>query len=100
MGATAAGVTFIASLIVALAVAYRPLGDYMYRVVTSAKHWRVERGVYRLVRVNAHSEHSWGIYARGVLVFLAVCVLFLLAFQRLQNHLWLSLVFPPVDPDG
>jgi K+-transporting ATPase ATPase A chain len=37
MGATAAGVAFIASLIVALAVAYRPLGDYMYRVVTSAK---------------------------------------------------------------
>ena len=100
MGATAAGVTFIASLIVALAVAYRPLGDYMYRVVTSAKHWRVERGIYRLVGVNPDSEQSWGIYARSVLAFSAVSVLFLYAFQRLQNHLWLSLGFPPVDPDG
>jgi K+-transporting ATPase ATPase A chain len=100
MGATAAGVTFIASLIVALAVAYRPLGDYMYRVVTSAKHWRVERGIYRLVGVNPDSEQSWGIYARSVLGFSAVSVLFLYAFQRLQNHLWLSLGFPPVDPDG
>ena len=100
MGATAAGVTFIASLIVALAVAYRPLGDYMYRVVTSAKHWRVERGIYRLVGVNPDSEQSWGVYARSVLAFSAVSVLFLYAFQRLQNHLWLSLGFPPVDPDG
>jgi potassium-transporting ATPase potassium-binding subunit len=100
MGATAAGVTFIASLIVALAVAYRPLGDYMYRVVTSAKHWRVERGIYRLVGVNPDSEQSWSIYARSVLGFSAVSVLFLYAFQRLQNHLWLSLGFPPVDPDG
>jgi potassium-transporting ATPase potassium-binding subunit len=100
MGTTTAGVTFIASLIVALAVAYRPLGDYMYRVVTSAKHWRVERGIYRLVGVNPASEQSWGIYARSVLAFSAVSVLFLYAFQRLQNHLWLSLGFPPVDPDG
>ena len=100
MGATAAGVTFIASLIVALAVAYLPLGDYMYRVVTSAKHWRVERGIYRLVGVNPDSEQSWGVYARSVLAFSAVSVLFLYAFQRLQNHLWLSLGFPPVDPDG
>jgi K+-transporting ATPase ATPase A chain len=100
MGAGIAGVAFIASLIVALAVAYRPLGDYMYRVVTSAKHWRVERGIYRLVGVNPDSEQSWGIYARSVLGFSAVSVLFLYAFQRLQNHLWLSLGFPPVDADG
>ena len=100
MGATTAGVTFIASLIVALAVAHRPLGDYMYRVVTSAKHWRVEHGIYRLVGVNPDSEQSWGVYARSVLAFSAVSVLSLYAFQRLQNHLWLSLGFPPVDPDG
>jgi K+-transporting ATPase ATPase A chain len=100
MGAATAGVAFIASLIVALALAYRPLGDYMYRVVTSAKHWRVERGVYRLVGVSPDSGQSWGVYARSVLAFSAVSVLFLYAFQRLQNHLWLSLGFPPMDPDG
>jgi potassium-transporting ATPase potassium-binding subunit len=100
MSTTIAGVLFIGSLILALAVVYRPLGDYMYRAVAGARHWRVERGVYRLVGVNPDSEQSWGIYARSVLAFSAVSVLFLYAFQRLQNHLWLSLGFPPVDPDG
>ena len=33
MSSTAAGVLFIVSLVVALALAYRPFGDYMYRVV-------------------------------------------------------------------
>jgi K+-transporting ATPase ATPase A chain len=99
MGTTTAGIVFIASLIVALAVAYRPLGDYMYRVVTSPRHLRVERGIYRAVGVNPDGEQSWGIYARSVLAFSAVSVLFLYAFQRLQNHLWLSLGFPAVKVD-
>ena len=36
------GWVFIASLVVALAVAYRPVGDYMYRVLTTTKHLRAE----------------------------------------------------------
>jgi K+-transporting ATPase ATPase A chain len=97
---TTAGVAFIASLVIALALAYRPLGDYMYRVVTSTRHLRMERVVYRLVGVNPNGEQSWTVYARGVLAFSAVSVLFLYAFLRLQNHLWLSLGFPPVNPAG
>ena len=93
MGATAAGATFIASLIVALAVAYRPLGDYMYRAITATKHWRAERLIYRAVGVNPDGEQTWGVYARSVLAFSAVSILFLYLFQRLQNHLWLSLGF-------
>jgi K+-transporting ATPase ATPase A chain len=99
MSATGAGALFVASLLVALAVAYRPLGDYMYRVFTAHRHWRVERAIYRLVGVNPDGEQTWGVYARGVLAFSAVSVLFLYAFQRLQSHLWLSLGLPAVRSD-
>ena len=99
MSATTAGVVFILSLLAALVVVYRPLGDYLVRVVTPSRHSRVERGVYRLVGVNPDGEQSWGVYTRSVLAFSAVSVLALYAFQRVQNHLWLSLGFPPVESD-
>ena len=99
MSSTTAGILFIVSLVVALAAVYVPFGDYMYRVFTTAKHWRVERVIYRGVGVNPDGEQTWGVYARSVLAFSAVSVLFLYALQRLQNHLWLSLGFPPVKPD-
>jgi K+-transporting ATPase ATPase A chain len=88
MSATLAGVIFILSLIVALAVAYRYLGDYMYRVVSGTLHSRVERVIYRLVGVNPAGEQTWGVYARSVLAFSAVSVLFLYVLMRLQDHLW------------
>jgi len=87
MSTTAAGVVFILSLLVALAVAYRYLGDYMYRVVSGTRHSRVERGVYRLAGVNPQSEQTWGVYARSVLAFSAVSLLFLYAMLRLQDKL-------------
>jgi K+-transporting ATPase ATPase A chain len=98
MSSTTTGLIFIVSLLVALVAVYRPFGDYLYRVFTSARHWRVERGMYRLVGVDPDGEQSWGVYARSVLAFSAVSVLFLYGFQRLQNHLWLSLGFPSVEP--
>jgi K+-transporting ATPase A subunit len=96
MSTTSAGVLFIVSLLAALAVSYRFLGDYIYRVVTGRTHSQVERAIYRVVGVNAEAEQSWGIYARSLLAFSAVSILFLYAFMRLQNHLWLSLGFPAV----
>ncbi|OWV08856.1 potassium-transporting ATPase subunit KdpA [Micromonospora wenchangensis] len=95
-----AGVVFVASLVVALVVAYRPFGDHLYRSVTGTRRSRLERGVFRLVGVNPAAEQSWGVYARSVLAFSAVSVLFLYALQRWQNHLWLSLGFDPVVPHG
>ncbi len=53
MSSDLAAAAFIASLVLALAVAYRPLGDYMFRVISSTKHSRVERGLYRLTGVNS-----------------------------------------------
>src|SRR5262245_55939987 len=97
---TAAGILFIVSLILALALAYRPLGDYMYRIVTSTRHLWPERVMYRLVGVDADGEQSWSVYARSVLAFSAVSILFLYAFLRLQGYLWLSLGFPNVPAPG
>ncbi|WP_174528914.1 potassium-transporting ATPase subunit KdpA [Micromonospora maritima] len=100
MSMTTAGVLFVLSLVVALVAVYRPFGDHMYRVVSGTRSARVERGIYRLVGVNPAAEQTWGVYARSVLAFSAVSILFLYAFQRLQNHLWLSLGFDPVITHG
>src|SRR5690349_2099561 len=99
MTTATAGVLFIASLILVLALAYRPAGDYLFRVLTPARHSRVERGIYRLVGVDAGGEQTWGVYARSVLAFSGVSVLLLYALQRLQDHLFLSLGFTAVAPD-
>ncbi|MFB9179135.1 potassium-transporting ATPase subunit KdpA, partial [Dactylosporangium sucinum] len=82
---------FVGSLVLALVVVFRPFGDYMFRAITSVRHLRVERVVYRVVGVNPEGEQSWGVYARSVLAFSAVSILFLYLFQRVQHHLWLSL---------
>ena len=96
MSSTVAGVLFIGSLLVALALAYRPLGDYMYRVITPTKHSRVERVIYRAIGVDPEGEQAWPVYARSVLAFSAVSILFLYVFQRVQHHLLLSLGFADV----
>ncbi|NYE14596.1 K+-transporting ATPase ATPase A chain [Actinomadura citrea] len=59
----------------------------------------MERVLYRLVGVDPDAEQRWGVYARSVLAFSVVGVLFLYGFQRVQNHLLLSLGFDPVKPD-
>ncbi|MEU5939639.1 potassium-transporting ATPase subunit KdpA [Micromonospora sp. NPDC047548] len=100
MTMTTAGIIFVLSLVVALVAVYKPFGDHMFRVVSGERHSRVERGIYRLVGVNPAAEQSWGVYARSVLAFSAVSILFLYAFQRVQDHLWLSLGFDPVVPHG
>jgi K+-transporting ATPase ATPase A chain len=98
MSPALAGILFIASLLAALAVCYRPLGDYMYRVYTATRHNAVERVIYRLVGVQPGSEQRWGVYARSVLAFSVISILFLYGLQRLQSHLFLSLGMEPVEP--
>ncbi|MEV0238014.1 potassium-transporting ATPase subunit KdpA [Nonomuraea sp. NPDC050786] len=98
MSSTLAGILFIASLLLALALCYKPLGDYMYRVYTGARHNLVERWIYRLLGVQPDSEQRWGVYARGVLAFSVLSILFLYGLQRLQNHLFLSLGMKAVEP--
>jgi K+-transporting ATPase ATPase A chain len=96
MSTTAAGIIFIVTLIAALVLAYRYLGDYIYRVVTGTRHSTVERVIYRVIGVNPNGEQTWGVYARSVLAFSLLSLLFLYGFLRLQHYLWLSLGFPGV----
>ena len=91
-----AGWLFVITLVVAVAVVHRPLGDYMYRVVTGTGGTVVERGMYRLVGVDPSAGQTWGVYARSVLAFSAVSILFLYLFLRVQDRLWLSLGLPAV----
>lgn len=99
MSSTVAGAIFILSLGVAIAVAYRPFGDHMYRSLHPKVDSRFERVVFNLIGANPRGEQSWGVYARSVLAFSAVSILFLYLFQRVQDKLWLSLGFPPVKSD-
>ncbi len=94
MSTTTAGILFLALLIVALAAVHVPLGDYMYRVYSSDKHSRVERVIYRLIGADPKSEQSWGAYARSLLAFSAISILFLFIFQLVQGKLPLHLNDP------
>ena len=98
MSDTVAGLLQATLLVVALAVCYRPLGDYIARVYTSDRHLRVERGMYRVMGVDPDADQRWPVYARSLLAFSLVGVLLLYTVQRLQDHLPWSLGFPAVEP--
>ncbi|WP_412928515.1 potassium-transporting ATPase subunit KdpA [Microbacterium jepli] len=79
------------TLILALGLAYRPLGDYIAHVYTSAKDSRAERATYRLIGVDAAGSQTWQAYVRSVLLFSVVGVVFVYAIMRLQQFLPYSL---------
>ena len=49
--------------------------------------------------VDPDADQRWSTYLRSVLAFSLVSVLFLYGFQRVQQHLLLSLGFPAVKAD-
>ncbi|GAA4854403.1 potassium-transporting ATPase subunit KdpA [Pseudonocardia benzenivorans] len=98
MGDTLAGLFQVAALLVLLGVCYVPLGDYMARVFTAERHWRIESMLYRLVRVDASSGQRWPTYAAGVLGFSFVSCALLYLLQRLQPVLPASFGRGPVPP--
>ncbi|MFC9942564.1 potassium-transporting ATPase subunit KdpA [Streptomyces pratensis] len=99
MSPVLAGVLQVLALVVALGLAYRPLGDYMAHVYSSPKHLRVEKWMYKAVGADPNTEMRWPAYLRGVLAFSAASVLFLYLLQRLQGFLPGSLGFSSIDPD-
>ncbi|MFH8518395.1 potassium-transporting ATPase subunit KdpA [Streptomyces gelaticus] len=99
MNDTLAGWLQVLALVVALGLSYCPLGGYMAGVLTTDRHWRVERLIYRAGGVNGDADQRWSVYLRSLLAFSAVSVLFLYVFLRLQNHLLLSLGTKPVTAD-
>ncbi|MGW1746538.1 potassium-transporting ATPase subunit KdpA [Streptomyces sp. NPDC002092] len=98
MGPVLAGFLQLLALIGALVLAYVPLGNYMAKVYSSDKHWRVEKWIYKGIGANPDAEMRWPAYLRGVLAFSAVSVLFLYLLQRLQGVLPGSLGFSSIEP--
>ncbi|MDX8055831.1 potassium-transporting ATPase subunit KdpA [Lentzea sp. BCCO 10_0798] len=87
MSPLVAGLLQTGILVTALAVVYRPLGDYMARVFTAQGHLKAERAIYRFARINPDAEQKWSTYAYGVLGFSFVGIVFLYVIQRAQSLL-------------
>src|ERR1017187_8887187 len=98
MNGALAGWLQVALLVAALAACYVPLGNYMARIFTTPKHWRVERGVYKVIGIDSSADQKWSAYLRSMLAFSAVSVLFLYGFERLQHYLLLSMGMTNVPP--
>ncbi|SEC29322.1 K+-transporting ATPase ATPase A chain [Streptomyces sp. 2131.1] len=99
MSPVLSGVLQLLALVVALGLAYRPLGDHMVRVYTSPRHLRAEKWIYRAIGADPGAQMRRAAYLRGVLAFSAVSVLFLYLLQRLQGALPGSLGFSSISPD-
>src|ERR1700721_1027872 len=99
MNSSLAGVLQIVLLVLALAVFYKPLGDYIARIFTSEKHSRVELGLYRVMGIDKDADQKWGTYARSLLAFSFVSVLFVYLIERIQHWLPYSNGMANVTPD-
>ena len=75
------------AVVAVLGALHVPLGNYMARVYSSERHWRVERFIYRIAGVNPDREQRWSWYLVSVLAFSVVSVLGLLALLIVQTHL-------------
>ena len=95
---TMAGLVQLGVLVLLLAAVYVPFGNYLAAVYTGERHWRVERALYRVVRVDPDSEQRWTGYAAALLAFSFLSVVLLYLLQRLQGLLPLSLGRGAVDP--
>ena len=98
MNSSLAGILQIVLLVVALAVFYKPLGDYIARIFTSEKHSRVELGLYRVMGIDKDADQKWGTYARSLLAFSFVSVLLVYLIERIQHWLPYSNGMANVNP--
>jgi K+-transporting ATPase ATPase A chain len=96
------------SLFAVVLLLARPLGSYIRKVMEGERVFLspvirpIERGVYRVMRVDEKVEQGWKAYAVSVILFSFVCILVLYLQQRLQGSLPLSqggVTVGPVAPD-
>ncbi|RLP76837.1 potassium-transporting ATPase subunit KdpA [Mycetocola tolaasinivorans] len=99
MAALIPGILQILLVFAALAISYRPLGDYMARVFTTTSHWRAERAIYRLGGINPDAEQGWRSYLRSLLWFTLVSLLLLYLIVRTQAFLPFSGGHTGLTPD-
>jgi K+-transporting ATPase ATPase A chain len=82
----------------------RPLGGYIRNVMEGERVFLspvirpVERGVYKILRIDEKVEQRWTAYAVSVILFSFVCILALYLQQRFQASLPLSQGGVPVGP--
>jgi len=98
MNSSLAGILQIVLLVLALAIFYKPLGDYIARIFTSEKHSRAELGLYRVMGIDPDADQKWGTYARSLLAFSAVSVLLVYLIERIQHWLPYSNGMANVNP--
>jgi potassium-transporting ATPase potassium-binding subunit len=84
----------------------KPLGLFMARVFNRERTFLdplvrpIERGVYRLARVDEAHDMRWTEYAGAMLLFSVVSMLVLYLLERTQQWLpWNPQAFPAVAPD-
>ncbi|HXC82282.1 MAG TPA: potassium-transporting ATPase subunit KdpA [Trebonia sp.] len=88
MNGTAAGWLQVVLLVAALAACYVPLGNYIARIFTSDKDWRIENRLYKLCGVDSKADMRWTVYVRSMLAFSLVSVLFLYLMERVQHYIF------------
>lgn len=87
---------FYIGILIALSI---PMGIYMFKVMTGQKVFLtrvlapVEKGIYKVMGVKADEEMGAKKYALSVLLFSAICLVFLWLLQMLQGFL-------PFNPEG
>ncbi len=91
MTTTYAALLQLLALVVALAAAHRPLGDYLARTLESPRHSRPERLAYRAFGVDPDADQRWSVYLRAVIAFSLVSMVALYGLLRLQAFLPYSL---------
>ena len=98
MNSALAGVLQLILLVAVIAVFYKPLGDYIAKIFTSQKHLKIESGFYRVMGIDPEADQRWGTYARSMLAFSVMSVLFLYLLQRVQHWLPYSNGMANVNP--
>lgn len=81
---TLAAITQILCVVAILAAVHLPLGQYMARTFTSPRHLKIERGVYRLARVDPDADQRWQNYLASLLGFSLVSILALVALLKVD----------------
>ena len=99
MNSTAAGWLQFLLLFAALAACYVPLGNYIAHIFTDKKHWRIERGIYKLTGIDPDADMRWTVYVRSILAFSLVAVLFVYLIERTQHWLFWSVGMANVPTD-
>jgi K+-transporting ATPase ATPase A chain len=81
-----------------IALAYKPLGDYMATAFVSPKHLTAERAIYKVVGVNPDGAQSWQAYLRAIIAFTVAGFALAYGFMRLQHLLPYSLGMDAMSP--